>query len=431
MSDARANFAFSTVATAPSPATSGTTLTVATGHGARFPTAPFNVTVSPVNGTREQIASGSEIVRVTNKGAGDNWTITRAQESTSARSIIVGDEVALTPTKKMFDDIDRVLTVTQSSHGFAVGDVLRHNGTDYVKAKADTAGNAEVVGIVSNVVDANNFQLLFVGSITGLSGLTAGSVYFLDPSTAGALTATEPTTTGQVSKPLLIATSTTAGHFFNFRGEMISGAAATDGWIDDSAETWTFASATTFTISGDKTAKYTTGTRIKLTQTTIKYFVVVSSAFASGTTTVTVTGGSDYSVANAAISANAHSYQANPQGYPGWFNYTPTYTGFSVDPSGGSHRFAVNGRVCTVIISPSSNGTSNATNFQVSAPIVSAGDSGYQAAFVRNNGANQAAPGLTNLPSASSTIDVYRDGTALAWTNSGGKLALFELTYQI
>lgn len=221
MSDARTNFAFSTVATAPSPATSGTTLTVATGHGARFPTAPFNAVVGPANATREQIASSSEIIRVTSKGGGDNWTIVRAQESSSARSVIVGDEIYAGPTAKMLTDVETTLAVNQSSHGFAVGDVLRHNGTSYVKAKSDTAGNAEVVGIVSNVVDSNNFQLLFVGSITGLSGLTAGSVYFLDPSTAGALTATEPTTSGQISKPLLIATSTTAGHFFNMRGAVI------------------------------------------------------------------------------------------------------------------------------------------------------------------------------------------------------------------
>jgi hypothetical protein len=55
-----------------------------------------------------------------------------------------------------------------------------------------------------------------------LSGLTAGTVYFLSPSSAGALTATAPTTVGQVSKPLLIAYTTTAGYFFDWRGEVLA-----------------------------------------------------------------------------------------------------------------------------------------------------------------------------------------------------------------
>lgn len=106
--DARTNFGMTTVATAPSPAMSGTTLTVATGTGALFPAVPFNVVIRPVN----QLASttNAEIVRVTSKGTGDNWTIARAQESTSARTILSGDWIDLTPTKKTFDDIENALT---------------------------------------------------------------------------------------------------------------------------------------------------------------------------------------------------------------------------------------------------------------------------------------------------------------------------------
>lgn len=111
--------------------------------------------------------------------------------------------------------------ITQSSHGFAVGDVLKFSGSTYAKAKADTAADAEVVGIVSAVGGTNTFTLLMSGYISGLSGLTQGTLYFLDPSTAGALTATEPSTVGQVSKPLLQAVSTTAGIFTNHRGIVI------------------------------------------------------------------------------------------------------------------------------------------------------------------------------------------------------------------
>lgn len=110
------------------------------------------------------------------------------------------------------------LQITQSSHGFSVGQALAYNGTAYVLAKADVAADAEVIGIVSAVADSNNFTLTLTGLITGLSALTAGAVYFLDPSTAGALTTTEPTSVGAVSKPVLIAISTTSGVFVNMRG---------------------------------------------------------------------------------------------------------------------------------------------------------------------------------------------------------------------
>lgn len=112
-------------------------------------------------------------------------------------------------------------TVTQASHGFAVKDVLRMNGATYVKAQADSASNAEVIGMVTSVPTANTFVLTTFGFASGLSGLTAGATYFLDPATAGAITATEPTVNGQVSKPVFISTTTTAGYFFNMRGAVI------------------------------------------------------------------------------------------------------------------------------------------------------------------------------------------------------------------
>lgn len=101
--DQATNFAETEVATTPSPANSGTTLSVASGDGAKFPAAPFNVSVKPIGG--DATTETAEIVRVTSKGTGDNWTITRTQEGTSARSIIVGDKLYFGFTKKTRDDI--------------------------------------------------------------------------------------------------------------------------------------------------------------------------------------------------------------------------------------------------------------------------------------------------------------------------------------
>lgn len=103
MADQHKNFAYSTVATAPSPASSGTSLVVASGDGTKFPAVPFNATVWPANS--QPTTANAEIVRVTARST-DTLTITRAQESTSARSIGTGDQIAATVTAKTLTDIE-------------------------------------------------------------------------------------------------------------------------------------------------------------------------------------------------------------------------------------------------------------------------------------------------------------------------------------
>ena len=103
MADQHKNFAESLIATAPSPQTSGTSLVVTTGEGSLFPTPPFNATIWP---TGEQPTSeNAEIVRVTTI-ATDTFTITRAQEGTNARKILVGDQIAATITAQVLMDAE-------------------------------------------------------------------------------------------------------------------------------------------------------------------------------------------------------------------------------------------------------------------------------------------------------------------------------------
>lgn len=93
-----------------------------------------------------------------------------------------------------------------------------------------------------------------------------------------------------------------------------------DGWIP-AEETWTYASADdptfTFTVAADVTTKYSAGMKIKLTQGTVKYFIITAvSTYSGGNTTITVYGGTDYDLADSAISANAYSMMKSPQGFP-------------------------------------------------------------------------------------------------------------------
>jgi len=103
MPDKHLNFSYSTVATAPSPATTGTSLVVAASTGTYFPAVPFNAVIWPA-GARA-VVGNAEIVRVTAKSV-DTFTIVRAQESTSARSVIVGDQIAAAITSKTLTDVE-------------------------------------------------------------------------------------------------------------------------------------------------------------------------------------------------------------------------------------------------------------------------------------------------------------------------------------
>jgi len=119
-----------------------------------------------------------------------------------------------------------------------------------------------------------------------------------------------------------------------------------DGWTPADA-TWTYASASTITVPSGAASIYQKGDRIKWTQTTVKYGVIVAVA----DTLLTIAVNTDYTVANAAISANYFSHQANPLGYPTWFSFTPTETSGS-GLSGGTRvgKFKIDGSSATAIV---------------------------------------------------------------------------------
>lgn len=101
--DTHTNLAYALVATAPSPATSGTSLVVTAGYGATLGTPPFNMTDWATGAAPD--TTNAEIVRVTAIST-DTLTIVRAQEGTTARSIVVGDQIANTISVKPFTDIE-------------------------------------------------------------------------------------------------------------------------------------------------------------------------------------------------------------------------------------------------------------------------------------------------------------------------------------
>lgn len=102
-----------------------------------------------------------------------------------------------------------VIEVSQVGHSFVVGNVLRSSGTDgeYTKAQANSEANAEVIGVVTEVIDTNTFAMTTYGRVAVAAAVPnelAGTVLYLSETTAGLLTSTEPTGLGEVSKPVAI-----------------------------------------------------------------------------------------------------------------------------------------------------------------------------------------------------------------------------------
>ena len=128
------------------------------------------------------------------------------------------------------------ISVTQANHGLLKGRAVKvtGNGT-YGYAKADTAANAEAIGIIIESdwdgSSGDNTQLLIAlsGKITvdgaiPTGNLTAGTVVFLSAtSNVGELTSAEPNTAGHISKPMGVITSLNSEMIMvQHRGEVIS-----------------------------------------------------------------------------------------------------------------------------------------------------------------------------------------------------------------
>ena len=197
-----------------------------------------------------------------------------------------------------------------------------------------------------------------------------------------------------------------------------------DGWIPVS-DTWTYASATTITVPSGAASIYKVGMGIRLTQSsTVKYFYIVGVA----DTVLTVTGGSDYTLANATISAV--SYTNTPDtaiGFPRVFQYTTTITGYTTNPKTATLEFKMIGNCVYVATYTRIDGNdSNTTELTFTLPV-SAYDSQLVTAFGYpiDKGSVSTAP--TGYIDVSGTIATcYKQHYQGAWTDSGRKALVLQ-----
>lgn len=191
-----------------------------------------------------------------------------------------------------------------------------------------------------------------------------------------------------------------------------------DGWTPVTWANLTRTGAQTFTTTTDVTGIVQRGDRLKFTDTTTKYLPIKSvSAYSGGLTTITLFTSTDYTLVGNP-SNMYYSKLANPQGWPEWFNYTPTWGGFSVNPTSVTAKFAVIGKIIWFILGSLGSGTSNSTDFTITltaAPVSTL----YVPCPVIDAGADQPV-GFMALTAGLSTLTVYKSAFNV-FTASNGK----------
>lgn len=129
------NNGFSTLASAIN--NSVTTIALATGEGARFPTLS---TDDYFYGTLIDTSNNLEIVKVTAR-SNDSLTVVRAQDNTSARAFSTGDRFELRPVAKLFEDIAET---GGGATGGGTDKVFNENSRTVTTSYSITAGKSAV-----------------------------------------------------------------------------------------------------------------------------------------------------------------------------------------------------------------------------------------------------------------------------------------------
>jgi len=133
---------------------------------------------------------------------------------------------------RIYDGVNKKRFV-HTSHGFTFGQAVRLNGTACQLAHANTEADAEVLGIVSEVLSANEFVVTMQGEVHGDFGVAFGSagvtmlpgtIYFLGGTAgnSGEISTSEITTAGKIRKPLMLGLGATSGIVLQYVGAKIA-----------------------------------------------------------------------------------------------------------------------------------------------------------------------------------------------------------------
>ena len=122
-----------------------------------------------------------------------------------------------------------IITIDQDTTGLFASRWVRFDDATqlYVDALANTPENAEVVGVVLEVLSGSQFRLQQSGYIesgtAGFGGFSTNGVYFLSDVAQGQQTLNVPTENGHIRLPLFIADSTDSGWICSLKSGMVIG----------------------------------------------------------------------------------------------------------------------------------------------------------------------------------------------------------------
>lgn len=198
-----------------------------------------------------------------------------------------------------------------------------------------------------------------------------------------------------------------------------------NGWTPIFGE-WTYKSPTRIIVSAID--QLSAGDKITFTQGgTKKYFYFVR---AHSLTEIEVTGGSDFQVTDQTITEISFSKEENPKGFPDWFSYNPTYTGFETPPESKA-RFNLKGKMCNVNVQMTKSGISNDTFIQVSLPVTADSEYAYYGyGYVPGDTANK----IEFVSVRTQPLNgnhVYITKAPAGFSEEGSKSANFTIGYEI
>ena len=116
----------------------------------------------------------------------------------------------------------------------------------------------------------------------------------------------------------------------------------------------------------------------------------------------------------------------------GFQDWTPTFTGFSVDPL-GQFRYVTIGEVVIVIITMTTAGTSNATFFTMTMPFANAFPGEVRGSIPNFlDSSSTGGSGMCVLPQSSDVLELYTGPSTATddWGNTGDKRARFTFIYE-
>lgn len=195
-----------------------------------------------------------------------------------------------------------------------------------------------------------------------------------------------------------------------------------DGWNKISTS-GTYVATNSFRVSGDVTPLLQVGTKIKFTNSTIKYAYVSNATYSSSYTTITIIGST---LVNTSVSNLYYSYADSPYGFPSSFSWTPSTTGWSGTPA-IAFEYTISSRILffQAYIRGSGLGSGTATTFTVPIGCKNVTNLHYGGTLGYTQDSEiTSTPGRWVLPPGGSIVTLYKDSATSVFSMTSGTKAI-------